>query len=427
MTNVFITVTNKKFFSVFFRVGLLFVLFSVWPLLAAAQATLFISPSSGAYRTGELFSVLVSVNTGGQAINAASAVVNFDNARLDITSIGYAQSIFNLWTDEPKFSNAAGTARFSGGLPNPGFIGSSGSVLRITFKPKAAGQAPVVFSSGSVLANDGKGTNILDAMRGALFTITSAVEKPSAPAPAPAAKPVFEEVEKPLAPPTITEWPKELEAGQVLSVKGLGYPNGKILIAVQKGLDDPRVDERFAGSDGRFNYTYGKTVETGLYRLWAKNVSPDGVVSASSDIVTIEITAPLFFRIGTIALNYASIIITLLALILLLILIMLWIWWRVRKWQERQGIEIHEAEKSLHEGFEKLQSGLRKYMRYLTATKSIEDIKRREGETEEELEEELKDIESDIEKEIEDVEEISERKKHKHYGHEDYDHSRDRR
>ena len=364
---------------------------------------------------------MVNVNTGGQAINAAVSQINFDNQKLDIVSVGYSQSIFNLWTDEPSYSNAAGTVRFSGGLPSPGFTGVSGAIVRMTFRSKAAGQAAIAFTSGSVLANDGKGTNILDNLKGAFFTIIAAVESakpPAAPSPTPSA---LQAAGQPVSIPIITDWPKELEEGSALTVKGLGYPNGKLLIFVQKGSADPVIEEMFAGSDGRFSYNFAKAVSAGLYLVWAKNVSNEGIVSGSSDIVTVEVVQPLFFRVGTIALNYASIIITLLALILLLILIILWIWRRIRKWQERQGVEISEAEKALHEGFEKLQSGLRKYVRYLTAAKSVEGVKRREADAEDDLAEELSGIESKIEKEIEDVEKVNKRRRHEHYGHDKED------
>jgi hypothetical protein len=43
--------------------------------------------------------------------------------------------------------------------------------VNIVFQAVAQGSAPVTFSSGSVLANDGKGTNILSSMSGATFTI----------------------------------------------------------------------------------------------------------------------------------------------------------------------------------------------------------------------------------------------------------------
>ena len=394
------------------KIALVFLIFFI-PFTALAQATLFMSPSSGVHKVGELFSVLINVNTGGRDINAASAQINFDNQKLELVAAGATRSIFSLWTEEPAYSNAAGTLRFSGGAPNPGFNGATGSILRITFRPKAQGSASVIFRSGSVLANDGLGTNILESLKGGVFNIMAAAEK-SAPTPpsAPASSQApFLAFEQPITAPIITDWPKELEEGLVLSIKGLGYPNGKILLFTQKGSADPAIEDRFAGTDGRFSYSFSKTVTAGLYRVWAKNVTNEGLVSAASEIVTIEVTQPLFFRIGSIAVNYASIILTLLALILLLLLIIFWIWQQIRKWQERQGLEIHEAEQSLHEGFEKLQTGLRKYLRYLTSTKSVEGIRRKEEETEEDLEEELKDIEKSIAKEITDIEDINKKRK----------------
>src|SRR3989344_7867804 len=110
------------------------------PLSATAQGILSLSPSTGSYRVGESFSVIVNLNTGGESVNASTGQINFDNSKLQVVSLGYSQSIFSLWTDNPSFSNPAGTINFSGGVPSPGFTGASGSILRITFKGKASGQ-----------------------------------------------------------------------------------------------------------------------------------------------------------------------------------------------------------------------------------------------------------------------------------------------
>ncbi|PIR70647.1 MAG: hypothetical protein COU46_00530, partial [Candidatus Niyogibacteria bacterium CG10_big_fil_rev_8_21_14_0_10_42_19] len=67
--------------------------------------------------------------------------------------------------------NSAGTVNFEGIVLNPGFTGASGKAISITFKTKAAGSAPITFSSGSALANDGKGTNILTGLGDANFSI----------------------------------------------------------------------------------------------------------------------------------------------------------------------------------------------------------------------------------------------------------------
>ena len=379
---------------------------------AWAQASLYVAPASGAYKSGELFSVLVNVNTGSAAINAASGQINFDNARLEVVSLGYSRSIFTIWTEEPNYSNAAGVVKFSGGLPSPGFTGASGAIMRITFRPKSFGQAPVVFVSGSVLANDGEGTNILDGLNGGVYNILSAIPKTpeelrSEPEETPA-KPSgegdgFVTSDKPIEAPRITDWPRELEAGQSLMIRGLGLPLTKVLVTIQKGSDDPIRGETFSGIDGRFSFTYAKAVSSGFYRIWARNVTNEGLISATSETVSVEVVAPLFFRIGTVALNYASIIVTLLALLFLAGFLLIFSWIRFRQWRRAQGIELTEAEEALHHGFDRLKTGLTRYLAYLTEAGSASGAKRREAKTRKDLQEELESIERKIEKEIGDI------------------------
>lgn len=400
--------SNKFYVSSFMFHVLLFLFF---PFFSFAQGILFISPSEGIYEVGELFSVLVNINTGSQPINVGSGQINFDNQRLEVQTVGYARSIFNLWTEEPKFSNVGGTVRFSGGLPNPGFVGASGSILRVTFKAVAAGQAPIVFTSGSLLANDGRGTNILDSFKGGLFNIISkkGTEKKSI---TPEIKSKIQEEKskeieiggRSFSPPEITQWPKKLEEGGFMTIKGLGYPNAKVLLYVQHGSKNPIENEILAFEDGRFFFTYEKPVEAGSYRIWAKNVLLDGAVSPTSETVTVEVIEPLFLRIGSTAFDYASIIVTLFALIALFCALAVWLTLKFRRWQKRQGKEIHEAEEKVHESFDKLKVGIRHYIHYLLKGKTQEGIKKRENATEDELENELSNTEQDIEKEIEDIE-----------------------
>jgi hypothetical protein len=80
-------------------------------------------------------------------------------------------SIFSLWVQDPSFSNSAGTVNFEGVVLNPGYAGSMGKLLSITFRTKAVGAANLSLSSGQVLANDGAGTNILKGSGKASFII----------------------------------------------------------------------------------------------------------------------------------------------------------------------------------------------------------------------------------------------------------------
>lgn len=154
-----------------------FALFTIAPFSAHA-ATLNFSPSSGSYVVDTIFSVNVTVASGDQAINAVSGVVSFPWDKLEVVSISKQGSILSLWPVEPSFSNSAGTVNFEGIALNPGYTGANGKILSIKFRVRSAGQANISFSSGSVLANDGTGANILNGLRVAIFLLTDEKKAP---------------------------------------------------------------------------------------------------------------------------------------------------------------------------------------------------------------------------------------------------------
>lgn len=156
--------------------GVSFFIFFSTAVLAEA-ATLSFSPNTGVYAANGTFSVNVLVNTSGQSINAAEGSLSFNPRELSVVSVNRSSSIFNLWVTEPTYSNAAGTINFSGGSPS-GFSGSAGNIMSVTFRAAGAGTARVSFKNGSVLANDGKGTNVLTSMNGGTYTIQAASAAP---------------------------------------------------------------------------------------------------------------------------------------------------------------------------------------------------------------------------------------------------------
>ncbi len=143
-------------------------------------ATIYPSPSTGSYKIGQTFSVGVYVSSSDQAMNAVSGTFSFPANRLQVTSISKSGSVVNLWVQEPGYSNSNGTVNFEGIILNPGFKGSNGKVITINFKTKSSGNAKLTFSSGSVLANDGQGTNILTGLGSASFNINVPLIGPGA-------------------------------------------------------------------------------------------------------------------------------------------------------------------------------------------------------------------------------------------------------
>ncbi len=147
----------------------------------AFAATFSFAPASGSYTVGSTISVGVYAGSSDKALNAASGIVSFPENLLEVVSISKNQSVISLWVQEPSFSNAAGTINYEGIVLNPGYTGASGKVITVNFKVKAQGTALLSFSGGSILANDGSGTEILTAKGTASFTLTPKVNVDLAP------------------------------------------------------------------------------------------------------------------------------------------------------------------------------------------------------------------------------------------------------
>lgn len=164
--------------------------FFVLSAQVASASTIYFSPSSGDYTVGGILTANIMVNTGGVPINNADAIINFPSSLLEVVSVSKSGSIFSLWVEEPAFSNAAGTISFNGGIPTPGFNGSAGKLLTVTFRVRKSGVSSLVFSTASVRANDGLGTDILKTKSQAKYNLiveeepvqsAPAVNTPSAP------------------------------------------------------------------------------------------------------------------------------------------------------------------------------------------------------------------------------------------------------
>lgn len=143
-------------------------------------ATLGLSAAATSLTVGKSTTVSVIVRSPDQALNASQGKVSFPVDKLQVTSVSKG-SLFTYWTSEPAYSNSNGTVTFGGGLPTPGYKGSGRTVLTITFRAKAVGKATVTYGSGTILANDGLGTNILTGY--GVATITIAAATPVVPAP----------------------------------------------------------------------------------------------------------------------------------------------------------------------------------------------------------------------------------------------------
>jgi len=580
--------SNKK---IWFSVSLVSCFVSVsclLPLIARAQnASLYLSPSTGTYTVGNTFLVQVKANSGGAAINAAEGTLIFDPDKLEVKSISKTDSIFTLWVQEPIFSNSVGTINFAGGKPSPGFTGAAGTIINITFKAKTSGTANLTFAAGSVLADDGKGTNILANMGSGTYRLTAREVTPLPPAEeeeeyvpplmpgqAPAAPVVsspthpdenkwysnndpeftwklpsdvtgvslllhksptanpgpisdglmeskkYENVEDgiwyfhikfrnqygwgkithrkvlidtqppepfkiiidkkgeftnpspillfeaedslsgieyyevtidgnkqeplalvdlkqnpyqippqppgkvsvevrafdkagnstgatteieilPIETPTITKFPKSLATGQNLILEGESLPDVKIKLFIQKGKEEPAINEIKANTQGKWSFLSPETLEEGEYQIWVQAQDERGALSLLSQKISFGMGLPPFLKFGKIAISYSIIMITLIVLIVGVVAIILYAWYRISLWRKRLRKETKEVARSVAKAFRALREEVQEQIEYLDKKPGLS---KSEKEIRDKLQEALDVSEAFIGKEIKDIE-----------------------
>lgn len=131
----------------------------------------FIIPSRGQYRLGELISLKIEITGIKTPINAVQADVSFDPIHLEVENISTEDSFANIFIQK-EINNESGYFRLTGGLPNPGFFSDHGLFGTVFLKTKTPGVAKIEFlPSSMVLANDGRGTNVLKDLASASYLI----------------------------------------------------------------------------------------------------------------------------------------------------------------------------------------------------------------------------------------------------------------
>jgi hypothetical protein len=135
---------------------------------ATPKTVAFIIPGKSQFKSGEIFGLDLAIDGIKTPINAVQADISFDPTKLQIQDISTADSLATIFIQK-EISNQTGYARLTGGLPNPGFFSDHGHFGTVYFKSLAPGLTTVTFLPTSmILANDGRGTNVLKSDLGAI-------------------------------------------------------------------------------------------------------------------------------------------------------------------------------------------------------------------------------------------------------------------
>lgn len=169
------TISPKSFASAVFN-GILILFFSIISMVLVfgesqilfklgfpptPKTVSFVIPTKGQYRLGEMFPMKIEIAGIKTPINAVQADLGFESSKLEVVDISTEGSFANIFVQK-EINNDGGYSRLTGGLPNPGFFSDRGLFGTVFFKGKSPGVVKIEFLPSSiVLANDGRGTNVL--------------------------------------------------------------------------------------------------------------------------------------------------------------------------------------------------------------------------------------------------------------------------
>ena len=328
-----------------------------------ADSTLFITKPTQMVSVGDTFTIDIKVKSTDKSINAVSGTILFPADMVRMTSISRDNSILNIWTHDPSIQR--NQLSFEGVILNPGYQGANGQILRVTFEAKRSGVVTLNFKNGSILANDGLGTNIVASLSPTNFTILRAGVLSTIP------KPIVMETQKattpsrPLALPVITEYPLSIYSKDSFYLKGKGEPNALTKLAFeeisQKSFGEQfldfvqskkrRITDVFVKNDkkGEFEYQSQSNLLAGAY-----NATPflvDDTTNSNKTGLGVQLIVK-DNKIIKALIVFINILILLIPIIGLIVLIYFIPWYssrRIRILKRKMGLEEEKIEITEHQ------------------------------------------------------------------------------
>ncbi|MBX4200200.1 hypothetical protein KW790_01955 [Candidatus Parcubacteria bacterium] len=264
---------GKTFKSAFFL--LIFAL----PLYIHA-ATLSIAPASGTVEVGDRLTLRVVVSSA-TPINAISGLLLLPTDIFSVDSVSKAGSLLNFWVTEPGFTEV-GELHFEG-VTLGGYSGGTANVITVILHAIKTGQGTVSFKSGSILANDGQGTDVTDSLGSATFSVIPATG--------------VKTTEPPVSPEPRQQAPT-LNAPEISLIKQFGepaingispYPTAQVLLTY---ISEAGVKVFITGEtndNGQFVILVPSTLRRGAYTVTAQVIKKDLTHSPSSNEILIHL------------------------------------------------------------------------------------------------------------------------------------------
>jgi hypothetical protein len=297
----------SAYIKIFFSLVVVTSLFFNTEKIYAATMSLRSSPAKVV--EGATFVIGASVDTQGKTINNAEANIKYPTDLVEVVSLNAGASIFTLWAEGPSFSNSSGIINFNGGIANPGYTGSAGQVLLVTFRAKKTGNASITLSGTAIRENDGLGTNIFSGQSNTLVEIVAkpveqtppekpvVPEKPVEPT-TPDEEEVSEEIETDEEPDEvapgfveITYFSPSIAQGEQMVIEGTTtYPNATALVTLKTRYGSKINYEILTDARGKFVFNSEPILGEGVYEVSVSILNTSGGVDSSSEKIAVKVS-----------------------------------------------------------------------------------------------------------------------------------------
>jgi len=212
----------------------------------------------------------------------------------------------------------------------------------------------------------------------------------------------FTEIEiLPIGAPKITKIPKNLNIGDALKIEGIALPEITVRIFIQKIGKEAILEKVKSDVLGKWILVYEKVLEKGNYEIWAQAEDKRGALSKETEKYPLEVGLPPFLKFGKMAIDYLTIIITLIVLIVGAIAVIFYIWYRISLWRKKIRKETKEVAQSVARAFRALKEEIQEQIEYLDGKPGLTEGEKR---VRDKLQEALNVSEEFIGKEIVDIE-----------------------
>ncbi len=203
----------------------------------------------------------------------------------------------------------------------------------------------------------------------------------------------------PIETPIITEYPQRLYPGNPLIVKGTSNICDHVVLSIYDERKDILTTDAKC-ENGTFTVIFGKTLDKGIYNITVKAVDIRGAESNPTESVKVIVSLPIFIKIGSLVIDYLSVVISLIALIISMAMIWVYAWRKIKLLQKRLKKETIEAEEALARAFNILRKKTKNKIAKLDGQVGLS---KKEAQINKELKKAFKISEKLIAKEIKDI------------------------